>query len=395
MTSLYALDKILKSDAFQLRPVDGTGADKIINKGYPFYFSTSRTRNNSFTSIVGNTAVLLTLDGVKLGNKYKGGAVDYWGEEYRKINPRGYEQEDRVFSPKGFIQNASSYITKIDILIKPEESNGNTNKMLRTVALKAKQLRIPVYVYQDKNDFKLSNKSKASSIIDLIKSLPKEDSTPYSPRIRTKKDSILFRWWELISTPSGKELSYDAKRIVERYFNNGDIYRNDAISTLGADLHNSVSGRDNERNLGVKIQEFLHKKKFDLPELIDYLEEKWKMPIKKTQVNSALTSVIAMRATKRLEKAGASFPNKSLGEAFIARLQEALPNSASDLQAEYDEDHGLLELKLVGEVQLAKSILEKALQVAVSRTAIDNYSIIESKPVGRDYVMVVDLAVFR
>jgi hypothetical protein len=268
---LYSLFSILQSNKFRLRPIEGTESDKILNKNYPFYFSTSRTRNNSFSSIVGSSTCILQLNGTKLAERYKGSAIDYWGEDFRKINPKGYEQEDRIFSKKRAIPNALSYIQAVTIMVVVGNESGRTRDMLRKIALELKVHKIPLRIYTDKNAFKTDNKAKAVKIVDILNSMPAEKNKPYRSR-RDSSQNTLSPWMELIFKPNTVPLTSETKDTLHRYLS----YPTDAIRQFKNELHNSTSGDTVLREDGGKIQEYLFKHKLDAKQLIEFLQNKWK-----------------------------------------------------------------------------------------------------------------------
>ena len=129
-----------------------------------FYLSTQRSRNNmvGFSGAVGpKGTVRLTLNGRKLNQKYSGHAVDYWGPKggkqsyYNrggKIDPlqTRFEFEDRIMSYDPVIENALSYILRIDVLLDPDDDM--QMKMCRFISYTIDK-RCPIYFYENNKDF--------------------------------------------------------------------------------------------------------------------------------------------------------------------------------------------------------------------------------------------------
>lgn len=161
-TSVKNVISILNSDKFVLSPAftgdasdPKTGAksdSELDTKGRAYFLSTARTRT-SIQFAGESNIVLLVLDGRKLSHNYSGKAVDYWDADIRKQLGGAYEEEDRIFSDKPSIDNASQYIQSIDIL-EPRWGNGGTVEQGVIDLYKLAQSKgIPVRVYNNKQDW--------------------------------------------------------------------------------------------------------------------------------------------------------------------------------------------------------------------------------------------------
>ena len=80
----YKAVEICKSNQFILSSSLGTKSDRNLQPDYkPFYLSTSRIKFGGFAMSLSNTTICtLVLDGNKFNQRYSGGSVDYWGEEW-------------------------------------------------------------------------------------------------------------------------------------------------------------------------------------------------------------------------------------------------------------------------------------------------------------------------
>lgn len=137
-TSIDNLYGIVINDKFYLKSgIFGSGSDLGGGKRM-FYLSTTRNRNaKEGYSFMGKTSVRITLDGEKLAQKYHGQPFNYWGDgalgRMKYLNPEKVgmskrwglgvsrhaedETEDRIWSYKATIENALSYIKRVDICI--------------------------------------------------------------------------------------------------------------------------------------------------------------------------------------------------------------------------------------------------------------------------------------
>lgn len=118
-----------------------------------FFLSTSRSRAGSFHASEGSVfdgTVLFVLDGRKLGNTFKGAAVDYWQMNNSMGIPMNDEMEDRIFSRKREIPS-NTYIRAVDVFLKKE--NDDTLRGLMRLYRAGKKQGIPVRFFQTQQDF--------------------------------------------------------------------------------------------------------------------------------------------------------------------------------------------------------------------------------------------------
>jgi hypothetical protein len=110
-TEISRAIKIVSEDRFILAASEGAKAEKEHAKqGKPFFLSCARTPTSRYIMNGGPGRAILVLDGEALGHKYKGGPVDYWGPDFRRVEPTSSEAEDRIYSSEPEIPNATKYI---------------------------------------------------------------------------------------------------------------------------------------------------------------------------------------------------------------------------------------------------------------------------------------------
>jgi oligoribonuclease (3'-5' exoribonuclease)/8-oxo-dGTP pyrophosphatase MutT (NUDIX family) len=270
LTGLDATQAILQQNRFRLTTMLGTPSDR---RGAPedhfYYLSTSRSKMGSYNFEGREGSVQLVLDGEKLHQKYKGNPMDYWGPEYRKINPSRNEMEDRIWSRERYIEPAIPYIREIYVFV-PSEDQPPYAAVWRTQLTEilkiAKENSIPIYLYRDRKDFSFLNKAKAidPASIDLeVKEAPET-----SPRYSGKYTKEVFQEFEeLFQKDKVEDLSRKAQDMMYRMGWNPD----DLIQTLSADVHNYK--RDEMVDLLVKLAR-RHKLK-SIEEMVMFLRKKW------------------------------------------------------------------------------------------------------------------------
>ena len=169
--------KILQKDAFYPSVGFGTPSEVDINKGYKYYLSFARNLRGTYHQ-QGKMAAYMVLDGRKLGERFKGSAVDYWlsgggefGTQHKKT-----EVEDRLFTNKPVIKDATQYIESIHVSIPIEMKSSTSDKVypiryrttqietLKELDQEAKYLRIPIYFYSDEGAYRMKNTKKAISL---------------------------------------------------------------------------------------------------------------------------------------------------------------------------------------------------------------------------------------
>jgi len=265
-TGVYNTIKILESDEFRLSASIGTESDDAFRPGEKhYYLSTSRHALGGYHKGM-QRGVLMILDGVALGQRYEGKAIDYWGETFRESDPSKAEAEDRIWSTSPTIPNARKYIKELRV-IRQERQDSRDINWLRKLLLESKKAGIPIYVYDSPQDLLSGNKAKAIPISELT--LKTNDPT-YMYSI--KRGSMLSRWFEMYYKESAEDLSDWALQTARNLYS--DFYREDFARSLSADLHN---GKSKPEESGVtKMLKIWKKEGIKTPrEFIEILGDKW------------------------------------------------------------------------------------------------------------------------
>lgn len=149
-TKTEAADNIIATNRFRLSHlVQDTPRARVFDPGKKYeegyYMSVSRTKIEGYTLNTPPSSchyARFELDGTKLGNKYKGGAYNYWDKMAQHSND--YEEyEDRVYSTDMYITNALSYIKRLDVDVSRKCSTFDTGKLIRT----ATRANVPTFLY--------------------------------------------------------------------------------------------------------------------------------------------------------------------------------------------------------------------------------------------------------
>jgi hypothetical protein len=107
-TSLVSLVGILDKNKFELSRNESKAPNKPTYKKY--YMSLSRIRSGGYPERSARCiSARIELDGRKLSQSFKGSATSYFSDTRTRD-----EFEDRLFSDKEYIENATNYIKKID-----------------------------------------------------------------------------------------------------------------------------------------------------------------------------------------------------------------------------------------------------------------------------------------
>lgn len=262
-TDISRAGTILFDDRFKLGTSVGTEVEEDLRdkKQKFFYLSTTRHKLGGFHK---NTAhgVLFVLDGKKLGEKYSGDPVDYWGESFRKVDPAKFEAEDRVWSKDPYIEPATKYITEIHA-INPNFDQDRDKRWVRKLLIEAKTKGIPIFVYTDRVAFRALDKRKALPLSDLDLKTEPEDGGQYHSR---KRKNPLSGWLELYYNDKKEKLSKEGNRKLD-YVSHRDGWVN---------LKNGIHNEKTDPDIITSITDILKKEKWSkLRQFYDHLVEKW------------------------------------------------------------------------------------------------------------------------
>lgn len=261
LTSLEKISKILEEDKLRLITDRGTISDKGKGEKW-FYFSTSRSLGNRYQKFIGALQGLLVMDGIKFSEKYSGGPVDYW-----QAGPEQSESEDRIWSKEPEISNAAKYIKEIHLFIPPKhnwDEKSFWRDQLRSTLIKGKQKNIPIFVYNNEDDFRVLNSKNA---IDPM-SLPLSGGEKVEPWLRGKSRDFA-EILELLQKPKNETLTKKASRKLD------DIERyDDQAKVIDSWIHNRRSTHDPELLKLLKLMQKLNIK--DSKSIVDFVREKYK-----------------------------------------------------------------------------------------------------------------------
>jgi hypothetical protein len=249
VSSIHNIRDMLTDDSIRLTPNFGTGAERGHEpEGKIYYLSTARSKTGSYGYPVSKhqkQGAMMVFDGRALmAAGYTGKAMDYWGPEFRAAGG-GDEMEDRIFSKKSTIPNASKYIKEIHILFAKDDKDDRTPlvaRVLKDLGYKAKRLNIPLYIYTDQDAFALLNKAKSLPVTSVSSSadklpLPDTDIEPRGWRGGTGP-SYFAGWMELLNVNDESQLSKIGKEALYK------ASYHDAPQSVDADIHNARTGRN-------------------------------------------------------------------------------------------------------------------------------------------------------
>ncbi|CAB4133497.1 ASCH domain containing protein [uncultured Caudovirales phage] len=266
--TLNALE-VLQSGEFKLSSVTGTQSEKqYAPEGYPYFFSTTRTRVGDYHRYVGSSGVMFVLDGNWFGQRYPVKPIDYWERAWQHAPDRSREAEDRVFSQEPAIPIDG--VKQIHVLIK--EQHDWRSPATRKLLILSKKRGIPVFLYDDEAAWRLLDKRKAISVKQAAELIGGQEQT------RTQFQSAfnyLTPWLELIYKNKISDLSPEASKL--RY---SIIYQSNPRedNRLGVDMGNArkpSSGEDYDT--AVKINDYMRKNGFKTTvDLKNAIQDKWK-----------------------------------------------------------------------------------------------------------------------
>lgn len=243
VSQIHNVRDMLTNNTIRLTPDFGTGAEKEHQpEGKIHYLSTARSKTGSYGYPVSKhqkNGAMVVFDGRALmAGGYTGKAVDYWGPEFRALGKD--EMEDRIFSKKPTIPNASKYIKEIHILFdrdRTDDRNDHVARVLKDLGYKAKRLNVPLYIYTDQQAFALLNKNKAASVASVDAPadrlpLPGTDVEPRGWRGGPARN-YFGGWIELLKVNDASQLSKVGKEALNR------AHYHDANQGVDADIHNA------------------------------------------------------------------------------------------------------------------------------------------------------------
>jgi hypothetical protein len=230
-TSIQDALRIMASGAFQLSSITGNKSEEqYAPPGYPYFFSTTRTRTGDYHRYVGTGGVLFVLDGRWFNQRYPVKPVDYWERSWiHSDGTRTRESEDRVFSKQSTIP--ADGIREIHVLLK--EQDENRSPAARKLLIAGKTAGIETHLYTNEKAWRLLDKRNSISITRDTEVL----QGPEPQRITRPGRSYLEQWLELIYKKNRDELGDRAKKLRHDLIYYGSRYPKED-QNLGVDLSN-------------------------------------------------------------------------------------------------------------------------------------------------------------
>ena len=267
-TTLSNALSIVNSNRFRLTSAAGTERERELGSTDKNYFlSTTRHRLGGYHLNVGAQGVLFELNGRALAHRYSGKSVDYWGHDWDPKNPQKREAEDRIYNTEPYIENANKYIRSVHILVEEDiQKDANIVRTLRRLAIALKQANIPYpyYFYTDRNDWRVQNKRRTTTI-------PKLSAGAEQFRMTFHRRGDMLPYKELFFKDDKSRLSKEAERI--RY--HALWYPRDFLTQLRVSLHNNKS-KPEESGLADLLRLFRKHKLKTPQDSLESLQKKWK-----------------------------------------------------------------------------------------------------------------------
>ena len=290
-TGIFQAHNILATGKFELSSVYGAHSEQNMQiNNYPYFLSTTRTRQGGYHSMIGHTAVMFVLDGSWFNSRYPSRAVDYWNNRAKPDNRR-HEAEDRVFSKNSNIPidgviavhvyadtvPNEKYLGKMTSNIKSEVTDYQKS-IVRKILLLAKKNDIPAYFYTDKEAWRQFDKRKLGDISTLKSD---EEVKVHVPYLRADFKGFLYPWVQLIKAKRPEQITDEkAKRLLSHLKRDAFFYVSDMVRSLSSDMFNARRGSvmDMDRKHMISIVKFMQKHNIrEIYDLVQFLVDKYKI----------------------------------------------------------------------------------------------------------------------
>lgn len=189
-TSINNALKILRDNKFWcMSSLDKDAETRVKGHSFNNLYYLSCTRNkHTYSGYARNSTqhgscVRFELDGDLINSRYKGGAIDYWGNSkinYQKRSDGSFkpyhndvEAEDRIFTKEPFIENANTIIKRVDVYVDKEKAN-NLNKLAYECMIYGYQSHVKIYLYDNIRDFNFQTDNTLNGKMNL--DLPNQQS---------------------------------------------------------------------------------------------------------------------------------------------------------------------------------------------------------------------------
>lgn len=264
---------ILQQGVFKLTSSLGSQHEHALSmRGYPYFFSTTRTVQGGYHQRVPSSGVLFQLSGDYYNQRYPSRSVDYYQDrdDHTRIG-RPHEAEDRLFSRRNTLSIAG--VSAVYIYCNPDSEHKHLVSAAKAYHL-AVERGIPAYYFEQIRDWRRLNTS-ASTVpapVSELSGLP----TPVSA-------SGVDRWLELINATSTEQLSEPAQRQAYNlvYYVRPDNIRPDDWHNLKNDISNERQPGNTSYASAVKLTDYLYQRYrtdtgVDFKRFISDLHQKWK-----------------------------------------------------------------------------------------------------------------------
>lgn len=261
-TSPLNAHNIISENRFKLSSAFGTDAERMVTDGKKLYYlSTTRHLLGGYHLDGGLAGVMMNLDGRKLSSRYSGKPVDYWGPDFRRIEPTKAEAEDRIYHTEPAIENATDYIDEIHVYALLDRIDENQQRTLRRLFIEIKKNNLPHFFYDNHEDWLLQNKRKSVEV-------PSLRTEPKLPSWNRKRRPFVG-YMELFKKNDVDDLSREGQRVYRYVYN-----KHDFTSQLKADIHNNKS-KVEESGLKRLLDLFKENGLHTVEEVYEFLYSKW------------------------------------------------------------------------------------------------------------------------
>lgn len=264
-TSLLRLNQILAKDMMIASPLFTRDDEKSLSHKSYFFVSTARSRTSPFILTLlnsGKSVGVLTLDGDKLNQNYKGKSVNYF------LNRKNNEMEDRLFTDEQYIKNISEYIEQVSILVV-----GKPTQTMIEIKQLCKEKNIPIFFFKTKEDLISNNKNKSIDIENSV--VNDEDKT-----IKTEKQQQFPKNLDALLYFYENDNPRNVPKKYQEYIQDLtiDYYKKSWINVLRKELNQYYR---NENIIKFFKDILKNERVYSIDELVDKISNKWKTTIKK------------------------------------------------------------------------------------------------------------------
>jgi hypothetical protein len=276
-TSTHNAARIFNDGVFKLSSVSGNPSEaSYAPAGYPYFFSTSRSRVGDYHRYVGTGGVMFVLDGRWFNSRYPAKPIDYWDRSWQHAPDRTRETEDRIFSKDPTIPIDG--VVAVHVLL--AEKDESRSPLTRFILLSAKKRGIKTYLYTNETAWRLQDTRQAVDIGktgDLLKGTARTDRFDRPVRgvaARRGGDlygrSSLLDWIELLKKTPGIALSKTADKL--RY---NMQYYGDTSGVLANDMFNAKKPSSSEYDLANQLVKYMTANNLNIQQFVDQLKNKW------------------------------------------------------------------------------------------------------------------------